>query len=369
MKPQKKALIFSVSCGGGHISTAKALASVLEKEYGIECKIRDILDTKYTPTLASRLTAVYWKHFFPLFAKKLSWQYFLLYYSTDNAPIWNLLSKIFRQFSKLLLIEIACYKPDIVVSVMPPLNKNIADALEKIHPKIPFHIVVTDPITFHISWIEPRADKLYVGSEEAKQKFISYGVMKDKILVTGIPIDMKFYRKKLLKKHARNLYGIDENKFTALLLGGGEGSEKLIRIAKKLLKSKLDINIIAVCGRNKKMKEKLSKHPLKVFGYTDKIARIMDTADLAITKAGPGTIEECIAKRLPIIITEYMPGQERGNIRYAQSKTTALYVPRSGDIPKIVQRFMLTKSNTKKISPIKNVPVTKIAETIYNAMK
>jgi 1,2-diacylglycerol 3-beta-galactosyltransferase len=43
---------------------------------------------------------------------------------------------------------------------------------------------------------------------------------------------------------------------------------------------------------------------------------LMAIADLVVTKAGPGTISEAIACRLPILLYGYVPGQEEGNVGY-----------------------------------------------------
>mmetsp|Transcript_116704 Transcript_116704/g.213786 ORF Transcript_116704/g.213786 Transcript_116704/m.213786 type:complete len:109 (-) Transcript_116704:107-433(-) len=44
--------------------------------------------------------------------------------------------------------------------------------------------------------------------------------------------------------------------------------------------------------------------------------RWMGAADCIITKAGPGTISEACASGLPIMLSDFLPGQEAPNVRF-----------------------------------------------------
>jgi 1,2-diacylglycerol 3-beta-galactosyltransferase len=56
--------------------------------------------------------------------------------------------------------------------------------------------------------------------------------------------------------------------------------------------------------------------PAKIFGFVHNMPELMHAADVIVTKAGPGTICEALACRLPIILSGYVPGQEEGNVDY-----------------------------------------------------
>ncbi len=55
---------------------------------------------------------------------------------------------------------------------------------------------------------------------------------------------------------------------------------------------------------------------MRLFGYTKMVNTMMDAADLLITKPGGLTSSEALAKGLPMIITNPIPGQEERNARY-----------------------------------------------------
>jgi 1,2-diacylglycerol 3-beta-galactosyltransferase len=48
---------------------------------------------------------------------------------------------------------------------------------------------------------------------------------------------------------------------------------------------------------------------------------LMQAADLVVTKAGPNTICEAIACKLPLFLSGYVPGQEEGNVAYVCEQT------------------------------------------------
>ena len=94
---------------------------------------------------------------------------------------------------------------------------------------------------------------------------------------------------------------------------------KLKEVFTGLFRSSLDIQLIAVCGNNKKLKVSLeavaSSSPGRavVFGYTDEVPRLMAASDLLVTKPGGLTVSEAMTMGLPIAIISPIPGQERQN--------------------------------------------------------
>ncbi len=345
---------------------ARALTRVLGQNKGIECETIDMTKERYT--LAYGLFADLWKAFYSASTKQLPWMYGLFYHLTNNEFIWKVINAPkYDKLRKNMRARLIQKKPDIVVSLVPVVNKIVMDAVESLPFRIPFVIVMGDPVTFHRSWIEPRAEWISVGSEIAKKRFVSQGVHADKIKVTGVPIDPRFYGSADSKKTARRQYGLDQDKYTVLLLGGGEGSGKILPIVKKLVKGNLPINIVVVCGKNKKMRQKLSKYPIKVFGYTYELHKIMDAVDLVITKAGPSTIEECSAKNLPLVITGHIPGQEKGNVHYARSRTQTYYTSKAKKIIQIINERM--SSQPEEVKPANNLPVIQIAKEIRATLK
>ncbi|HEY5340958.1 MAG TPA: glycosyltransferase, partial [Candidatus Aquilonibacter sp.] len=77
-------------------------------------------------------------------------------------------------------------------------------------------------------------------------------------------------------------------------------------------------------GRNEPLRQKLEESsaslptPMTVLGFTDKIPEYFRAVDLLVTKAGPGTLAEANAAQLPVVVYDYVPGQERGNVEFVR---------------------------------------------------
>ncbi|HEV2954118.1 MAG TPA: glycosyltransferase, partial [Candidatus Dormibacteraeota bacterium] len=56
--------------------------------------------------------------------------------------------------------------------------------------------------------------------------------------------------------------------------------------------------------------------PVLVLGFVKSMPELMRTADVVVTKAGPGSIGEALATCLPVILTSYLPGQETENVTF-----------------------------------------------------
>jgi 1,2-diacylglycerol 3-beta-galactosyltransferase len=57
---------------------------------------------------------------------------------------------------------------------------------------------------------------------------------------------------------------------------------------------------------------------MHVLGFTNKVAEYFRAVDLLVTKAGPGTLAEANAAQLPVVVYDYVPGQERGNVDFVR---------------------------------------------------
>ena len=360
----KKIVFLSSDTGGGHRAAVNAIISALDKSYPREYNAKII---EFFQEGNKQLDKII-KDFYSGSIKGAPIGYSMLFHITNNRIVWNALHPIYELVYKNIKEKILQEKPDMIVSVHPLVNYITRKILTELNLSIPFIIVITDPVTIHLSWIEPGADFSIVATEEAKNRLLKYDVDERKIRVMGLPINPVFYEHSKNTGEIRKHFGL-KNKFCVLFTGGGEGGGKILPIIKSLLKEKLDIEIIAVCGRNEKLKKSLSKFPIEVLGYTNKMRELMSVADLMVAKAGPGIIEESVTKGLPIVITSYVPGQEKGNIEYAKKRTRAYYENNTKKVVALIKKeFLEGKGKLKKI-PKSEAPVYKIAKFIGGLLK
>ena len=94
-----------------------------------------------------------------------------------------------------------------------------------------------------------------------KDYLISKNIIKKNIFVTGIPLSNRF-----LQKYNRNeilkSYQLEDGKKNILFFGGGEfglGKSRTFEILDTLIECSKDFQIIAIAGKNEKMKTKFEE--------------------------------------------------------------------------------------------------------------
>jgi processive 1,2-diacylglycerol beta-glucosyltransferase len=180
----------------------------------------------------------------------------------------------------------------------------------------PLGVTVTD-FDVHAFWVQPSADRFFVGSEELKVRLVSRGIAAERIGVTGIPIAPDFARPRDRKSLRRRLE-ISPDTPAVLVMGGGAGVGSLLDAVRVVLGCG-PVHVLAVAGRNASLKRSLEALPvprgagLAVFDFVDLIGDLMAAADLAVTKSGGLTTAECLAIGLPMVVRDPIPGQEERN--------------------------------------------------------
>jgi len=238
--------------------------------------------------------------------------------------------------------------PCMFLSVHPLLNHILAEGLAEIFgsrkPTLPLITVITDLGAAHFSWFEPRCDAIYVATEALRLKALDLRVDAARVHVTGLPVREGFWEPDTLSKmEVQSKLGLSPSTEpdVVLLMGGGEGFGNLYEVAVKIgvsLAAHGRGQLVVVCGRNEALKAQLDLvdfqelaasteawSPL-VLGFVSNVDEYMSAADLLVTKAGPGSIAEAMIKGLPCVLTNFIPGQEEGNITFVTENKTGTYV-------------------------------------------
>src|SRR5512138_1066044 len=338
--PHKKPhIVFYFSdTGGGHRSAAEAVIEALHLEYGqgFTAEMVDFF-RDYAPPPFKHMPELY-----PEFVKAPRlWQG--AFYATDGrarvraitASLWP----VARAPARKLLRD---HPADLIVTVHPVANTLALKALGPIRP--PFYAVVTDMVTTHALWFDARADIIFVPTELARQRAVSYHMPPQKIEIVGLPVADRYCQPHGNKVELRQALGWPIDKPMVLLVGGGEGMGPLGRNARAIDESGLDVALAVVCGRNKKLEDALLAQPWEnpafIYGFSRQMPEFMRAADFIVTKAGPGTIAEALNASLPIILYSKVPGQEDGNVTLVEMEGAGVWAPKPQMVVRTLTRWI-----------------------------
>jgi 1,2-diacylglycerol 3-beta-galactosyltransferase len=108
---------------------------------------------------------------------------------------------------------------------------------------------------------------------------------------------------------------------------------EMARIGRALDGSGLGVQLILLCGRHEKAARELRsltpRIPMFVEGFTSGIPKYMALADFFIGKAGPGSISEALAMRLPVIVERnaWTLAHERYNADWIEERELGIVLP------------------------------------------
>ena len=236
------------------------------------------------------------------------------------------------------------HKPDAVVCTQAFPCGMVAHYKRDHNLKTTIIGVLTD-FSPHSFWINDGVDYYVVPSVEAKERFIKKGVPSDSIKVYGIPMRAKFSTQ-LDRQPIANKLGLDLNIPTIVVMGGGQGLGPIKAIVKSLIKVKMEFQLVVLVGVNKKIINSLkrytkrSKKKILIFEFANNVDELMELATIIITKPGGITTAECLAKGLPMVIVDPIPGQEMRNTDFLIKKGIGIRIDDTSDIGEEVE-FLL----------------------------
>lgn len=194
----------------------------------------------------------------------------------------------------------------------------------------------------------------------------------------GIPLSNRFLAH-YDKEKTLSEFGLKSNKITILFFAGGEygfGKDSTFNILKSIIENFPNLQVIAIAGRNEKMKERFdtlvqetkSNENVKILEYTTKVPELMSVSDLVISKPGGLTTTESLASGLPIIVINPIPGQEEENAEFLEQNRVGIWLKKQDSIKdklnsifsspdtlksmKINARLLAKKNSTRDICKI-----------------
>jgi hypothetical protein len=251
--------------------------------------------------------------------------------------------------------------PELLVSVVPNLNRALFEAYRQVVPGGRMVTILTDLADYppHF-WIEKQDQWFICGTDRAVRQALEQGHPAERVLrASGMILHPRFYEVPPCDRQAeRRRLGLDPNKTTGLVLFGGFGSFRMADIAKKISEAKLDIQLIFICGKNEKLRERLNgrkwNFPAYIEGFTPEVPYFMSLADFFIGKPGPGSISEALHLGLPVIVERnaWTLPQERYNTDWIRENNVGLVIDNFDHIAPAIRDMPIDclRANTKKLN-------------------
>lgn len=339
-----KVLILSITAGQGHNSTGKALMGCFE-DMGIECRFLDTYEY-ISPLLAKTFSDAY-NLSTTIGSKPYARFYRLIEHRKKNADDTSAASIINSILASKLAKYINIYQPNVIIGTHP-LSAAIMNILRQKNKTSAKLIGIVTDFTMHPFWEESiYCDYIVTANDLLNLQAFKKGFKQEQILPLGIPIDLKFSQSNENKREVRKSLGLDADKFTILLMSGSMGYGNITESVESLDESEIDFQTISVCGNNKEDKKKIDlldkKKTFLNFGYVDNINQLMDASDCIITKPGGLTTSEALAKKLPLIIINPIPGQEERNTEFLLNSGVAMRASKTCPLEEVIYQFFYYK--------------------------
>ena len=362
-----KTVIACTSAGAGHLKAAQALYNYFRgQDHDPEIILVDVLEE------SDFLFGNFYSRAYSFMVNHAQWLWSLIFDLTSRKNLQGALTKVRtlnnRLNTRVSLNFLVQYNPEVIISTHY-LPSNLASNLKKkglISSKL---VTVVTDFGVHPFWVYDQTDLYAVASEVSRQELLKLGVPEAKVKVTGIPVDPKFSLG-FNKTELRGKLNLDPLKFTVLVVTGSFGIGPIEQIV-DLLQGQ--VQILAVCARNKKTFSRLSakNYPgVRVFGFVDNIDELMAMSDLIVTKPGGLSIAELLSMELVPIFISAIPGQESRNIKILSDSGIGEWAKNPARVKQIVLDYQGSPQKLKVVKErIAGMRKPLASQEIYRALR
>ena len=313
---QTKVLILSCNTGEGHNSAAKAIQADLTAK-NIPCDLKDVLTFK-SESASGRISRLY-----NTAIKKVPTLFgiaFTLGKWYDDLRLPSPIYTANAKYADKLYRYIVNNGYNRIVCTHLFAMQAMTAVRRKYHLSATCYGVMTDYV-IHPFMKDSDLDGYFVPNETVKEQFMKKGFSEDKLFVTGIPVHPKF-NQNISKFEAREELKLPQDKKVVLIMTGGAGCGKVIKLCKKLDKAfDEDKRFIILTGRNDKLKENIDclfekNEKFQTVAFTPNVHLYLKAADCVLSKSGGLSSTEIAVANVPLIHLKAIPGLETANLKY-----------------------------------------------------
>ena len=363
-------LILTCSTGQGHNSCARAIKEFYDAQ-GETCVIEDALGF-VSPTISKIICwghVTMYRHLHGLFQIGYGYSERHSTMFQEKSGIYKLLTLGTNKIRNY--IEDGHFDQVICTHVFASL---MITHLQKIyHLPIRTCLVATD-YTCNPGTRESNVDLHFIPDTPLSVYYECPAITDEQIISSGIPVRQMFYHS-TPKNEAKLAFGIPTTHSHLLMMCGSMGCgpmKKLSKVLSKMLPENVDVTV--VCGTNKSLYKSLCRKYRKtdnmhIQGYVEDMSKLMDSADLYLTKPGGISVTEAAIKNLPMVFIDAVAGCEEYNKIYFIKKRAAKTGKTIQEIAEVCNDLLTKPRKLEKMGKnLESVAAVNAGEIIYNQM-
>jgi processive 1,2-diacylglycerol beta-glucosyltransferase len=335
----KRILIFTAGFGEGHNTAARNIRDAIEHISPDEAtvEILDLFETCYGRfnefVKKAYLTAI----------NKTPRVWGRIYDLLDNTQILESNLVALSRVKHAMEDVLRKVDPDTVVTTYPVYNYLFDEIYSTGRDKTFAHLtVVTDSITVNSIWFRASSDFYLVANDATADVLKRNNVPEERIRVFGFPVTHRFAE---LRGEVDRRPPPSKQQGRRVLYMLNSGKKEAPELVRELASMK-HVQLTVTVGRDPDLMAKVeaavkkSGAEVELHGWTQKIPELLARNHLLISKAGGATVQESIAARCPMIMSQVVPGQEEGNARLIiESEAGALAVTNKAIVQAVENAF------------------------------
>ncbi len=305
---KKRVLVTYVEAGFGHITTANSIADAIEALHDPNIEVIRKYTFKDDPTLHKIeqrfVKDVKWANTFPL-------HNYIQMAATHIFGIHNSLpfvvNTIYRRAKRIYLEQLAAIKPDIIIDTHYLTSFLATQYRDLMDPHV--KVVTYDPDNNVHNWWNIRVDKFIVNCVLGFHDALKHDFTRKQLMIVPFVTRKEIMEVTENKAFYREKYGLPQDRFTVMIAAGGYGKSGMNRVVKALVKHvKYPITLVAICGTNKHLYQKLlrmkdtvqTKVDIRPYEFVDKVYELNRAADVFLTKGGPNAMLDSALMGVPV---------------------------------------------------------------------
>lgn len=222
------------------------------------------------------------------------------------------------------------FRPDLIVSTYPVFSF-LLQQIRRTSPflRAPLATMITDSTEINPVWFRSRSEAFLVTDDGTADLLRRDGVDPATIHVLGFPVDLRFEKVAPLRPEQVG------PPWKLIFFPSTRKGHTLACLDRLLRLPGLEITVIT--GKHREVYAALARAGydraphVKLVGWTDQMPELLSQHHLFLGKAGGAIVQECLAAKIPFVVSHLVPGQEEGNMQLIEELGVGMAAQKTPD--------------------------------------